>query len=267
MTLHFTLSLEEIAFAFAALGRSELAASFLKTTVGDLHPDNLTGRLTAASHSLIARDLFALTSDSGTPALDEQLAQTLQVVLDADHSLRCSRSTGTIGEEAVLTLYLKGERLVSNRMIQEVVAHLLPLDRAELATQLLAFIGDGVGTLGEGNEALGTISADQLQLVRREAVNRPIETVVARLDPYFPRTVAEAIAGDFARPSVTWGSVIRLASQEVADRDRDDSAGLLYAAVDGRLWLFHIAPDNQAVAHAYRGDRALLEQLVESLTV
>lgn len=264
MSQLFKLSAEEVAFVMATLGQAELAAAYLKSIIGDVHPDNLTGRLTAASHSLMARDLFMLDLDAGDAHLDTALESAFRVMLDADHLIRCTRSASPPPAEEQLMLFIQGDQVVANRIQLEVLSHVETMTRAGLADQLFDFIGAEKTRKG-GEESLGMISTDTLQVVRREAETRPAEPVVARLTADLPVAVAEEIVADFANPAAKWGSIVRLVSQETADQQGDSTAGLLYTVLPDHLWLFHIAPDNQAVAHIYRGHRDRLRSLVEQM--
>lgn len=259
-----TLSVEELAVVIAALGQRESAAAFLKGTVGDLHPANLTGRLTAASHSLIARGLLTIDLAAGTSAFDPQVEAMLRLLLDAHHTLRCTRSGATPGDEEALTLFVKGDDLLAHELRQGVVVQLETLPRTDIAARIERFLDVPEGEAAVSDAPLGMISADTLQIVRREAAERPMESA-ARLAANLAEPVARQIVEDFALPETRWGSVLRLVSEGEAAQGRDESAGLLYAALPDRLWLFSIPPENRAIVHVYRGSRALLHALVEPL--
>lgn len=68
---HISLSVDETALLFSLMDQAETGKIILSDTYGEITPETLENKLTAASHSLLARQFVAITNDSKIQIKDE----------------------------------------------------------------------------------------------------------------------------------------------------------------------------------------------------
>jgi len=236
----YRLSVEEVAFAMGLFGDYEIAAGYLMTTLGQMEKENLSGRLAAASHSLLARELFRMKSEEDGE-LVEDLARLVQAMTLAARSVRCEQRSPT--SEQAMTCFVHRNDIVYHALEQNVVAELKPL--------------------GNANDVLQTI-IDFVDMETEGAISEPLGTtyVTSFLNP----SDAQQLVADFVDPSITWGSILFL---ETATGKNDApllaNDGVLYALASERLWLFLISTQTGDQVTVYRDGKATLRQLLSPL--
>lgn len=259
----FRLSVEELAFAMGFLGGTEVAAGFLDTVFGKQNKDNLSGRITAASHSLIARGLLKLDLAANNNELDEELAQLVRTMMEAGHSVRAQRMFN--GQEATLTCFVHDGVIAAHELALGVVAQLESLaDQDTLLQRMIDFVQPPDGETAV-SPPLGQISAETLQSVRQFASQKKADQIKSALADTLPEKLAAELAKDLQRGHITWGSILSLQTTSGdADTPLESNEGILYAAVTPqKLWLFQLKPDDPTQAHLFRGSRAQLRRLLQ----
>ena len=81
------LSVEEVAFIFGYIGEHDFAAGYLHSIIGQQDSQNLSGRMTASSHSLLARGYLlvddSLQESSLEPSI-ESIAQNIVAAIESN---------------------------------------------------------------------------------------------------------------------------------------------------------------------------------------
>jgi len=258
----YRLSVEEVAFAMGLFGDYEIAAGYLIAALGQMEKENLSGRLAAASHSLLARELFHMKSEEDGE-LVEDLARLVQAMTLATRSVRCEQRSPT-GEQ-VMTCFVHRNDIVYHALEQNVVAVLKPLgDANEVLQTIIDFVD--AETEGAVSEPLGTTYVTTLQslrdLAQGDQKQRMLELATSFLNP----SDAQQLVADFVDPSITWGSILFL---ETATGKHDApllaNNGVLYALVSERLWLFLISTQTGDQVTVYRDGKGALRQLLSPL--
>ncbi len=112
------LTVEEIALLMSLRKQPELAQELLQAQLGPLTKENVEGRLYAAGHTLIARDELAVAVD-GSIHIGEEMTLLTQILLDAPHSLRYTRSYRNA--DLLLTYHFYQGVIYEHRLVQGVV--------------------------------------------------------------------------------------------------------------------------------------------------
>lgn len=267
------LSVEEVAFVMGALGEPDAAAGFLAALVGRQERENLSGRITAATHSLIARGLLQVDATTGQNQLDAPLAQMVQVMLTAGRSLRCQSQTQ--GEERVSTIFLPATGAlagggVAHELSLGVVAALETLpDATAISRRLGSFMGApdllaAVTAVPPVPQAM--MSTDAVQRARQYAARRDSARLQAALAAEVSAELVDELATDWQNEEIAWGSILLLESaNEPATPSLTANEGLLYAALPDKVWLLRLTAVTPERAALYRGDTAVLSAFVQEV--
>lgn len=236
----FALSIEEVAFAMGYLGGVETAAGFLTAITGKLPTDELTGRITAASHSLLARGLLILDSISARASLDPVLSQTIEPMLKGENSLRMSTTSNDI--ENTTTFFLDGVTPVRHRLIQEVVSQITLLDAIEaVATEIAETVCHAVPDEPIDSVSIGTVQVDALRQVRLKTATVPASELIALLQNHLPKTAVARMVSDMSDAKAMWGTVLRLEAGN--DGAVEANKGFFTVVVSDHGWLFDMTHD------------------------
>ncbi|MAU01208.1 MAG: hypothetical protein CL608_29035 [Anaerolineaceae bacterium] len=258
------LSVEELAFAMGFLGGADVAASFLETILGQQNKDNLSGRVTAASHSLIARELLTLDLATGENNLEESFAQLVRAMMESGRSVRGQQLAN--GQETTLTCFVHDGVLAVHELELGVVSVLQKLPGKDaLLQRLMDFVAPPEGTAV--SPPVGQISTDSLQRVRQLAAQNKTDEVHAALADHLPDAIVEELAADLLNDAITWGSILSLVtSSGDADTPLESNEGILYTAVPPqKLWLFQLKADEPNQATLFRGSEAQLNAQLQQL--
>ncbi len=257
------LSVEELAFTMGYLNNNEAAAGLMTATYGQLPRAELTGRITAASHSMIARGLLEIGESVAETTLNAALREMVTGLLNGERTLRCERRSGR--NETLLTIQLDSTPFVTHQLRHGVVSQLGMLaDRAAL----LARIGEFVGLKGNSaeNTPIGTISAELLQTMRQQIGSESSAQIAERLSAELPTASANELATDLTAVATDWGSILPITVTEATGDQPplEANSGLFYAVTPQNSWLFYIAPEDATQATIYRGSPQTLHQLLET---
>ena len=260
--MKFTLSVEELGFAMGFLGGTDVAAGFLEAILGAQNQDNLSGRITAASHSLIARGLLTLDLATGQNELNGDLSTLVKTMMLSNRSLRC-QSEGPAGER-ILTCFLRDDTAVTHQLEFGVVSHLTALAaKKEIVTCIVDFVGPTEGETAV-NQPIAQISIDRLQTIREYIAAGQTVRAKQSLAEVLPSPLAQELADDFQQTAVTWGSILHLETDsEDAEAPLESNEGILYTALPEKLWLFQIVAENPVEASLFRGNKKQLQQMVQ----
>lgn len=260
----YRIAVEELAFAMGFLGDSAAAAGFLNTIFGEQNQDNLSGRITAASHSLLARDLLTIDLGSGESRLTDEFHDIVQTIVTSGRSVRCQRLVE--GQDQVLTFFFSDGRIVSHEIEMGVVSRLAPIDHVdEVSVQVVAFL-EPVSVGQPIMEPLGRLSTDALQRIRQAAAIGDSQQINAELEGKISPSVVADLLEDLSDPKIVWGSILRL---ETVSGDSETAVtsdnAILSASVIDRRWLFLIRDSDPVNAEVYVGGETQLLALVDFL--
>lgn len=132
------LGLEELVVVIGLMGYPEIAKGLLVSQLGELIEDEERGRLLAANHSLMARDLLYLQGDQ--VRMKPAYARLLSFLTVNDYVVRASiRPLGRL--QQTLNIYGRGDQLVSQHVTDEVVYTFGELDGvAQAQDTLMTFL-------------------------------------------------------------------------------------------------------------------------------
>ncbi len=259
----YRLSIEEVAFAMGLLGDYEVAAGYLTATLGLLGKENLSGRMSAASHALMARGLLDVEEQPETGKLDETLAHWVRTMMDAPRSIRCESTRQ--GVDGVMGCFAHGGTAVKHAVVQNVVAELEALASLDEVLQAI-FEFVGVEKNGQAHPPLGTTDVSLLQSLRDFASPQRTDRMEALARSFLAPSDARRLVKDLTSEQVTWGSILFL---ETVSGDQEtplvSNDGILYAQNGGSLWFFVIKAETGNQATAYHGGRATLKACLQPM--
>lgn len=256
MSPDYRLSIEELAFALGVIGGVEVASAFLLTTLGKLKDDDLSGRLTAASHSLLAREL--LTIEEGKGKLVTGLAEVVTAIVASTRTIRCNEVSRE--GERVITFFASDTAIVEHELQNGVVAVLARLpDAQSVVARLSAFIANGKTQADARAKTVGVVpmsvleqfnqatSAQSPEKARQELIKAGIESGVAA-------KLVQDLASATAR-----GSALLVTTD--AEGAPVSNRGFLFSKGPQHLWLFNIQPTEPPQAEILPGTPSTLRQL------
>lgn len=259
MSKSFSLSIEEVAFALAAVGGSDVAAGFLQSVVGNLSPDQLSGRLTAASHSLLARQMLTIDLSEEQSSLSSDLAKIVSIFTGATSSIRCTK-THNAGE-MTLTYFVAHNGCLEYSTEQGVVSHLTLYDSlSEILSRILEFV--------EGHEnsrarVWGKVSGETLQLLRRLASERDEARLKKQIQQNLEDAVVDALATAMLDKQAIWGAILLLTTT-FASPEIEANRGVFYLNTQDTTWLFDTT-DNAAMLTVAESSTPILTDSVQRL--
>jgi len=233
MSSSFQLSIEEVAVSIASLGHSEAAAGFLQSITGDLTSDQLSGRLTAATHSLISRELLNINLTNESSTLQPDLARSIGVMLRSTiGSVRCAK-THLSGEKAV-TFFADHEGWLEYIIDIGVVSRFtLHKSIADVTQRICEFSGVRDGD----SDILGKISGDSLQILRSLASEQDTSGLQQQIQKQLGDPIAAKLASAMTSPQAEWGTILHLTTS--ADlQGIEANRGLFYLNAANSTWLF-----------------------------
>lgn len=236
MSALFLLSVEEMALSLTLLGREEMASALMVLHFGALSEAEGKSRLTAAAHSLIARDLGSFSFSRGELLLSEPLQQVLKIVTAPDYSIRFSRVRDE--EEIQQTYHWCGEEMVLQQ-VKSGVAYLLQQEREPQAAHMLLTHGTDLFHLQEEGEATEIeMSLETFNHLTRPPTDAPSRKVTPPVTSHDPQLVQ-----DLATPSFR-GSVLRI---EYKENQPVSDYGFLVIGGERTAWLCRLLPQEQKV--------------------
>lgn len=231
------LSVEELALALTLSGHAEMARALMGLHFGELSEAEGKARLTAAAHSLIARDLGSFSFSKGELSLSEPFQQVLKIVTAPDYSIRSSRVRE--GEDIQQVYHWYGENVVLQQ-VKGGVAYLLQQEIEPQATHMLLTQGTALFHLQEEGEATET----EIPLETFDRLTRPPTDAPAR-EPVSPQVTSPdmQLSKDLAAPAFR-GSVLRV---EYKENQPVSDYGFLVIRGEKTTWLCRLLPQEQKV--------------------
>jgi len=248
------------------LGGVDIATGFLLALLGERPRLETEGRLLAASHALLARELLKLDLTSGEKHLEDRFQSLIIPLLHNQFSLRCSRIQK--GYEEIQSYYFTEGLVVNHSLHQEVVSGLRSLaGRDEVLAECLNYFSLPKST-AEGKELsagiIGEISAEDLDAARNHLPELSLAQITSQL---ISAGLSEAYAEPFAVSLQTgdWrGSINRI---ETVGKQAISKHGFLILHSLSTSWLLNIVSMGKtAQLEIYMGNTSIFEHFFRSLT-
>jgi len=262
----YQLSIEEVGFIMGYLGEREAAAGYLIGLIGQQNNDNLTGRIVAASHSLVVRGILKVGTVPTDTALDPTVANLIRGIISAPGSIRCEKRKENRDE--LITVFLGEHQRIAHYISSEVIVNLEDVTTIEVMQQLIT---NFVSAPAQSNEKLlGKIPLVTLEAIRNQLEESDSIEVTHILSQHLPESIAQKMAYDLKSNNVMWGSVIHLETSDTnSATPLEANSGFLYAQTSDQLWLFDIdskdGKKENTDAILYQGSEALVAKLTAKL--
>lgn len=259
MPKSLSLSIEEVAFALAVAGDSDVAAGFLQSLVGDLSPDQLSGRLTAAGHSLLARRILTIDLSNQQSSMSTDLARIVSVFTSASSSIRCTKTLNA--GEMTVTYFFDRNGCLEYVVEQGVVSHLTLFDsHSDVLNRILEFV-----ECRESRRARvwGKVNGESLQIMRRLASERDELSLKRHIQHSLDDAVVDALVASMLDRQAIWGAVLLLTTTS-ASPEIEANRGVFYLNTQDTSWLFD-ATDNSAMLTVAESSSQLLTDSVQRL--
>lgn len=234
------LGLEELVVVLNLLGYSEVAKGLIVTQLGEISPDEERGRLLAANHSLMAREILYL--QGGSIRMKEGPARLLGFLIANDYAVRGTARSQSSGEET-LTFYVRNGEVVEHRLTHGVVhafcrsapaaavdalaAFMLPADREAFQTPPFTIADARL------QEAQALIAADGAEAGRAFFQGLGAD-----------ETAAALLAEDLNRQTLR--SAAMQVTIDMSTGINADRGYLILAGAAGRAWVMDIHEQNGA---------------------
>lgn len=128
----YGLSLEELALAFSLINRADAGRNLLASIYPEVTEAEASARLSAASHSLLARNLCTI-NQRGHPVLDSALEKTLLPFFKFDRFYQISVVIGETQTNA--TVHVRLQDFFTARTVQAGVVHILDTGPSRLLAE------------------------------------------------------------------------------------------------------------------------------------
>lgn len=116
--MEISISLEELALLLNLMGYPIVAKGFLVSQLGNIAAEEERGRLMAANHTLLAKDIITL--EEGQLHIAAPYSELLDLLPNNDYAVRCILvSQGDT--QRMLTYYIRGEQIVEQQIAFGVV--------------------------------------------------------------------------------------------------------------------------------------------------
>ena len=230
------LSAEELAYAMGEIGESIVAGGFLQGLYGVRCRDEISGRLHAASHGLMARGLLEVDLDSGTHELDDAIAKLARTIARTTFSIRCGRWHRNT--ESVLGLFFHDEAIVAHELLLHAVSEVTAIaDTSEAVCKALGFL-----SLAESStktaplpEVIAKLPTEYVDSIFGLVASASLETLETKLLEKLPAAIATRLAADFLAND-SWGSCMRI---EGGDTKAHSDRGFFFVRGSKSLWLLN----------------------------
>jgi hypothetical protein len=230
MDTFYSLSLEELAAVISLTGQRAQARALLINNLGDMSPDEERGRMFAADHSLMARDLVSIKDKK--PQLHPDLVRIVNGMFGGGVVIR-SGKTGAFGEDS-LSYYFGFEGWLEHKVRDSVIfTFRLALQPVEVEKAICTFFSP----VFTGWHNIPPVDLPGTLLVDLDPVSRrSFDKVLAFIKTVSPgNKAAEQLAIDFAQAS--WrGSIFWIYGSGNKDLS---SKGTLFVQGPERLWLIN----------------------------
>jgi hypothetical protein len=258
----YRLSIEELAYLMGALGEPDIAGGFLVVLLGELTPSETEGRLYAASHSLMARDLLHVDTTTGEQEICEPLADMVRGIVYHDFSLRCSYVE--TGIERSAAFFVSENRIVQHVLEQQVVSNIEFAPTLENAAERCAHLF-GLKLVPQATSMAKPLGAIAPSLLDEASALDPTTSLQQMIDTFagggLSLPVAEEVADDIvhqhSRGSVLWTARPN-EEQEVTQR------GMLLLRGRERFWTMILDDEDPPMLTVYT-DTAVFSDMIRKL--
>lgn len=229
-----SLGLEELVVLLGLLGYSEVAKGLLVSHLGEVDSNEERGRLMAANHSLMAKNILYLENDS--IRMVPEYARLLGALIANDFAVRTS--VRVLGEtEHTLTYYVRNEQLIEHRITHGVVHTFQDVASIDDAlSALLAFLEvDGIQPF---QISPFVITREKWELAQAK-INDESDAAVDHLrEQQVPEESAALLAEDLQQ-QVMRGAAMQL-KVDFTSGLVADAGYLILKGASGRVWLLEI---------------------------
>ncbi len=254
------LSLEELVVGLSLIGRPDVAKSILIGNLGEISPDEEKGRLLAANHTLMAKQVLSLQDNQ--PTLQVEFTDVISSLVEQAFLLRVSRIEG--GAEQLLAYYARPGFFVEHRIYEAVVHHFKKIaDRRQVFAASVSFLGLDEATSFTCPET--ELTQQTLETAREQAAQSVDQAQAFLRQADVPAATISLLAEDLGR-DLYRGTVMRVEAGQNGQPQANRGCLLLKGA-SGRAWIFNIfARDGQPFVKImpFQADQfyALLESFV-----
>lgn len=234
----FLLSVEELALAFSALGRPQMAHDVMVAQLGNMSADEAHARLKTAGHSLLARGWLTLDAEARVH-LASNLERAVAALVHPVFSLRYHRSQPR-GEWSAAFHFLNGA-IIAHRVEQGVLHHLVELhDPAAVIQQGVEFFELAQAPVFVA--PLNRLSGDTLTGLKD--LDPAVLEQQLQAQPSLSNVVRQWLSEDLLNSRYR-GSALRVVYD--ADHTPTSERGVLLLGGPQRVWLFRFdGPDAAA---------------------
>jgi hypothetical protein len=233
------VSVDELALIFSLINQPELGKSVMQQAFGVLDPAIMDEKLITASHSLLARELAAIT-DKGTVELQEGIDLLLLPLIKFYDILQVTINAYQPSGPEIINIYLGNNDHFTALRIHLGVVYQLTNGRIQNLPDLVASwlelpeIADGEQSSNAQEIEIGMQTLAKLDEVERK------EGIAQLTALGFDLSSAEALMNAVQKPKQR-GSVIltKMNSDNYLERNLEEAgAGFLYIVAEGTGWLF-----------------------------
>jgi len=228
------LSLEELAVSLSMLGNPVLGKGILVSELGQISSEEERGRLSAATHTLMAKEILSLKESKLTPAAS--FVNLITPLINCDFSIRCSRTTENEPEQ-VLLFYFRQNLIVKHEIQHSVIHELTEVTETEQVIKDTSLFFE-LDNLKPFSVATQQMTQTQLENARKYSAKSVNEAKGYLLEQGFPDIFSQWFAEDLHEAEYR-GSTMRV---ETSPRNElvSDMGFMLLKGTSGRLWLLEI---------------------------
>jgi len=227
-----SVSLEELAILFSLVGHPDKGKILLTSNYGELNPDEERGRLLAANHTLMAKQV--LTLQNGKPVLEKKIIKIIQSLITQDFLLRISRIEK--GSEYVLAYYFQPSLVIEHTIQDAVIHHFRVIeDKKNIYSMGQEFLH--MEDIKVFDCPIIELSQQELEEVRELAAISSKKAQDVLLQKNVSQITAKLLSQDM-KQDVCRGTVMRV--EEDGGIPIADQGFLLLKGKSRRAWLFEI---------------------------
>jgi hypothetical protein len=143
----YSLAAEELALSYALIHHPDLSQEVMNSVANKLTADQVDSRLTAASHSLLARGLCSVSPGS-EPELHDEFKQALLSLIEFDYVLQLSIVRS--GLQSAATIHVNKGKEFTAHVIQKGVVHLIEHAKSSELREYLFGLFEGFAANASG---------------------------------------------------------------------------------------------------------------------
>lgn len=261
-----SLSIEEFAFGLGLAGGAEAAAGLLASTVGELSDVERNARLTAASHSLLARGLLSFDAIKGQRTTLPEFEQLVGTVLHASTTIRATRFQKD--RESVLTFFVDQTAsrpvAVGSRIVDAVTIMLNMLKSRDDCIEAIAQFIEASSLPTLDLEKPTAVAGTELLDLLRKATPTDDLSAIRYLNEH---NIAPDLAAQIVqqtRAATRRGSVLSLQT-DAQSGNIDANIGFIFAMDAHSGWLFAIEPNSMNELHIFPATASAMARICRQI--